>query len=405
MSNQLQINRYTPLHSKRSGYRETSDPVWYNPETKIFAVGEYSEIEPKWDNWIMNVKEYALRQKQIKSAGVDNDPMGSKLAGLNPNLYGIANELMEAVDAATAAGVRDYTKFIKSASVKSAAILKREDFTALKTIMPQTKILTVTPQQHIIRDMINVSNQGEFLTKIYSFDGPWDMWQENLAEMSVPDITGFPSFQSETVGMERLGLHYAFSEEFLSETFDFNIKDFVIKNIAGQIDIVENKKIADVLNAATLTGYGQWEAKTGTISTRNPGDDINAEADKLFNTNKSNGMKILTNRHAFNVFKANTWINNYGTVSFKPFNYTYGNDRYTDIQGFPGLEWGVDSFITATKFILFDPTAIFAAQMPTRTVNYKDPYETHEGTIIRKNFIVKNMDTSRTLGGSGITAS
>ena len=82
--------------------------------------------------------------------------------------------------------------------------------------------------------------------------------------------------------------------------------------------------------------------KTGTVSTRNPAEDINAEADKLFNTNKMQSMKILTNRTAFNIFKNNTWINNYGTVSFKPYNYTYGNDRYTDIQGFPGLEWGVD---------------------------------------------------------------
>lgn len=402
---QLQINRYTPLHSKNPGFRETSEPVWYNPETKIFAVGEYSEIEPKWDNWVMNVREYALRQKQIKSAGVDSDPMGTKLAGLNPNLYGVAHELMDAVDAAAAAGVKDYTKFIKSASVKSAAILKREDFTSLKTIMPQTKIIAATPQQHILKDMISVSNQGEFLTKIYSFDGPFDMWQENLAEMSVPDITGYPSFTPQTIGMERLGLHYAFSEEFLAESFDFNIKDFVLKNIAGQIDIVLNKKIADVLNAATFTGYSDWAPKTGTISTNNPADAINAEADKLFNTNKMQSMKILTNRNVFNTFKNNTWINNYGTISFKPFNYTYGNDRYTDIQGFPGLEWGVDSFVSATKFIVFDPSSIFAAQMPTRTVNYKDQYETHEGTIIRQNFVVKNIDSSRLLGGSGVTAS
>jgi hypothetical protein len=399
----LLINRYTPMHSKSPGYRETSEPVWYNPQTKVFAVGEYSEIEPKWHNWVMNVREYALRQKQVKSAGVDSDPMGTKLAGLNPNFYSLAHELMEAVDKANAAGEKDYSKYIQSASIKSAAILRREDFTALKTIMPQTKIIAVTPQQHVLKDLITIDNSGEFLTKIYSWDGPFDMWQENLAEMSVPDITGYPSFTSQTVGMERLGLHYAMSNEFIAEQFDFNIKDFVVKNIAGQIDIVINKKIADVLNASTFTGYGDWSAKTGTTSTRDPAADINAEADKLFNTNKSQGMKIVTNRAAFNIFKQNTWINNYGTVSFKPFNYTYGNDRYTDITGFPGLEWTVDSFISNQKFILFDPTAIYAAQMPTRTVDYKDQFETHQGTIIRQNFVVKNIDSSRTLGGSGIT--
>jgi len=384
------------------GYTEVGPPVWYDPSSGIFSVGEYSEIEPKWDNWYWNTKEYARVNKAVKSAsaaGQNVDLEGAALAGINPNLYGFAQELIEAVDKARALNVKDYTKFLKS-----GAILKREDFTALKTIMPQTKIIASKPRKHILKDIIRIDNAGEFLTKIYTFDGPYDVVQENLAELNVPDITGFPSFTPQTIPMERYGIHYAFSEEFIAEQFDFNIKQFVIDNVAGQMDIVQNKKIADVLNtSSTFTAYGDWAAKTGNISTRNPGDDINAEAEKIFQTERNEGLTLVTNRVAYNTFITNSWVSGYGTPTYKQNTYSFGNAIYNNIPMFTGLDWAVDTFITGTKFIAFDPAAIYAAQMPQRIVDYKNTYQTFQGTIIRSNFIVKPIDTTRLLGGSGIT--
>lgn len=399
MSQVQTIRRATPLHSKIPGYQEISDPLYYDHAKRVFTLGERAEYEPLTYNWIWDLNPWIQRRKAIKSAGVDSDPLGTELEGINPNFYELGHEVMDAVLKARQSGEQDYTKFIKN-----AAILKREDFTALKTVVAQTRILASKPKSHILLDLINIENVSEFQTKIYSFDGPWDMVQENLPELNVPFITGYPSFSSQTFGMERYGLHYAMSEEFISETYDFNIRQFVIDNVAGQFRLVFTKKFADLLNTtAVFTGYGSWTTKTANISDNNPADHINAEATKLDNNLRNEGMVMASNRKVFNAYLNNYFTSGYGTPQYKQPGYTFGNAIMTNIAQFQGLDWGIDSFVVDNKFILFDPNTFLAQQMPDRIVNYKSPYQTHSGTIVRKNFIVKTIDSTRVLGGSGIT--
>jgi hypothetical protein len=342
---------------------------------------------------------YIERKRAIKQAGVDSDPIGTALTGVNPQLYAKAQEILETVDRATAARSKDYMKF-----VKQGAILKREDFQQFKTVVAQTKILAVKQKRHALLDLINVENVTEFNTKVYSFDGPWDMVQENLPELNVPFITGYPSFTSQTYGMERFGIHYAMSEEFVAEEFDFNIKQFVIDNVAGQFNIVMTKKLADILNTkATFTPYGSWTTKTANISDNNPVSAINSEATKLDSHPRSESMVLVSNRKVYNAYLENYFTSGYGTPNYKAPGYTFGNGVYSGIAQFTGLDWGVDSFTIDNKFILFDPVTILAQQMPDRIVDYKSPYGTHVGTIIRKNFIVQSTDDTRILGGSAIT--
>lgn len=394
------IHRYTKPYSKMPGYQEVSPPIWYDPHNKIFALGEFSEIEPDWSNWYWNIGEQARVQKAIKSAGIqDTDPIGTQLAGVNPQYYSKAQEFLDIVSDAKRSGIQNLNN-----AVKSAAILKREDFTAFKTILPQTKIIAAHPRRHILLDMLTVDNSPDFLTKIYTFDGPYDVVQENLTELNVPDITGFPGFTPQLIPMERYGIHYAFSEEFIAEQFDFNIKDFVLNNIAGQMDIVFNKKVADLLNnTSTFTAYGDWTAKTGNVSTRDPAQDINSEAEKIFQTERNEGTVIASNRHTFNAYISSTWNSGFGTPSYKTYDYTLGNVIATSVARFPAMNWGIDSFIATGKFCAFDPAAIYAARMPQRIVDYKAQYQTHIGTIIRQNFIVKPLDSIRILGGSGVS--
>lgn len=394
------IKKLTLPYSKTlPGYQEVSDPVYYDPANKVFSVGEYAEFEPMSDNWYWNLNEWKQRQLAIKSAGVDNDEIGTSLAGVNPQLYGKAHEVLETVDVALRNNSRDYTKFIKS-----GAILKREDFSAFKTIVAQTKILAVKPRKHILLDLINIDNVSDFQTKLYSFDGPWDMVQENLPEMNVPFITGYPSFTPQTIPMERYGMHYAFSEEFVSEQFDFDIKKFVVDNVAGQLELVFSKKVADVLNnSSTFSAYGDWTAKTANISNRNPAEDINAEATKIDNTLKNEGLTLGSNRKVYNAYLNNYFSSGYGTPQYKQPGYSFGNAVVTNIPQFVGLDWGIDSFFNDNKFVAFDPAAIYAARMPQRIVDYKSQYQTHIGTIIRQNFICRAIDTTRLLGGSAVT--
>lgn len=405
MSLQL-IRKYTPAYSKvLPGYQETSIPVHYNPADGLFAVGEDDPYTPHWDNWYWNVKQKAARISAIKSAGVqDTDPIGTALTGVNPNRYATAHFIMETLDKAAKMGIKDVNKLIRNDAIRSAAILKREDFQAFKTIVQQTKIIASKPRRHIILDMVNVETVSDYNTKIYAFDGPFDVVQENLPELNIPNITGFPDFTPLSIGMERYGIHYAFSEEFLAEQFDFNIRQFVLDNIAGQMDIVFNKKVADVLNnQSTFTAAGDWTAKTGNISNRDPAEDINTEATKIDNTEKNEGLIVGSNRKTYNAFLGNYFMNGYGTPTYKQTNYSFGNAIVTNIPRFIGLDWGIDSFFTGQKLVVFDPAALVAYEMPQRIVDYTSQYGTHRGTIIRKNMISKPIDTSRLLGASALT--
>ncbi len=397
---QQTVRKYTyPVSKMLPGYTEVSEPIYYDPLNKIFTLGERGEFDPIKDNWIWDLGAWAERQKAVKSAGIDSDPIGTALTGVNPQLYAKAYEALTAVDRALAKGSRNYMDF-----VKSGAILKREDFSAFKTVVAQTKILAVKPRRHILLDLVNVENVSEFNTKIYSFDGPWDMVQENLPEMNVPFITGYPSFTSQTIGMERYGMHWAFSEEFIAEQFDFDIKKYVIDNVAGQMDLVFNKKIADVLNnQSTFTAYGDWTAKTGNVSNRNPAEDINAEATKNDNTLKSEGLTLASNRKVYNAYLNNYFSSGYNTPQYKQPGYSYGNAVVTGIPQFVGLDWGIDSFFADNKFVAFDPAALIVQRMPQRIVDYKSQYQTHVGTIVRQNFIAKSIDNTRLLGGSAVT--
>lgn len=395
----MQLTRYTPTFSLSPGYVETSVPVHYNPADGIFAVGEDNPFTPWWDNWYWNIKDLANAKRRIKSAGIeDTDPIGTDLTGVNPQLYAQAHKIIEAKHNAKRLGV-DINKHIRS-----AAILKREDFSAFKTIVAQTKIIAAKPKRHILLDMVNVDTVSDYNTKLYTFDGPYDMVQENLPELNVPNITGFPDFTPLSIGMERYGIHYAFSEEFLAEQFDFDIKKFVINNLTGQFDIVFNKKLADTLNTqSTFTAAGDWTAKTGNISNRDPHPDIYGELNKLDLTDKSEGWIVGSNMNTWNAFQANYFQNGYGTPTYKAAEYRFGNVIFNNIGRFPGLDWGVDSYFAAQKMVAFDPAALYVAQMPERIVDYKAPYGTHQGTIIRKNFINKVIDATRLLGLSGLT--
>lgn len=395
------VRRYTPLHSADPSFKEIGDPIYYDWETKTFFYGE--TLDGKMDTTypLWNIEELALAKQRIKSAAVeDTDPIGTELTGVNQGLYPKAQEVLYQIKQLQSQGVKgSYNE-----RIKNAAILKREDFTALKTILPQTRIIAAKPRKHALLDIFTIDNTPDFLTKIYSWDGPFDMVQENLAELNIPKVTGFPSFTPITIPMQRNAIHYAFSEEFLSETFDFNVQKFMVDNVSGQMDIVFNKKIADMLNNdLTYTAYGDWTAKTGNYSNRDPAADLAAEAEKIWKTEKNEGIVVASSRKTFNAYQGNTNNNNFGTPNFTPQEYSFGNGRFTGIPRQPGLEWYVDTFMTEAKLAVIDPSAVYVGRMPQRIVDYQSQYGTHRGTIIRQNFISQIIDQSRMLGASGIT--
>jgi hypothetical protein len=207
------------------------------------------------------------------------------------------------------------------------------------------------------------------------------------------------------VSLKRYMTHQRFSEEFLSESYDVDIKGAVLDNMVGQMELVKNKKIADVLNAATFTAGSSWTAATSGVSDNDPAVNLDTEITKLINTNKGSGKwTVGSNLTTWRAFENNTYNTLKGTANFEQVDYSYGNSQYSNIKRFPGLRWVVDSFLSSQKAVVFDPEAIVFLQGPTRTVNYQSQYQDYQGTITKEFFVVKTIDADRVLGVSGVTA-
>jgi hypothetical protein len=399
MTNQL-FKRYTPSYSTFiKGYKEEGDAYWYNPEEQAIYVGEDSNQNPTWDEQKWDVAEYISKQN-LKKEGRYNDEVGAALAGVNPNDYGKAQEFLGIVDQVKADGsTKNLDKYIRS-----AAILTREDFLSFKTVRAQAKIIKTTVQKHALLGIIPQQNTSDFTTKIFTQGAPYDVVSEDVPELFVPD-DGYMNFTSQTVNLKRYMTHQRFSEEFLSESYDVDIRGAVLENMVGQIDLVKNKKIADVLNAATYTSGNSWTAETGGVSDNDPGVDIDTEITKLINTNKGSGNWVIgSNLTTWRAFENNTFNTLKGTANYEQVNYSYGNSQYSSIKRFPGLRWVVDSFLAKQKATIFDPEAVLFLNGPTRTVNYTSQYQDYRGTITKVFFVVKAIDTDRILGVSGVTA-
>jgi hypothetical protein len=399
MTNQL-IKRYTPAYSTFiKGYEEVGDAYWYNPEDQAIYVGEDSNKNPTWGTQKWDVAEYIAKQKAHKE-GRYNDELGAALAGVNPQDYGKAQEFLAIQEKINEDGS---TKNLDN-YIRSAAILTREDFLSFKTIKAQAKIIKTTVEKHALLGIIPTQNVSDFTTKIFTQGTPFDVVSEDVPELFVPD-DGYMNFTSQNVSLKRYMTHQRFSEEFLSESYDVDIKGAVLENMVGQMELVKNKKIADVLNAATYTAGSSWTAATAGVSDNDPAVNIDTEITKLRNTNKGSGNWVLgSNLTTWRAFENNTYNTLKGTANFEQVDYSYGNSQYSNIKRFPGLKWVVDSFLSAQKVVVFDPSAIVFLQGPTRTVNYQSQYQDYQGTITKEFFVVKTIDADRLLGISGVTA-
>lgn len=391
------IKRYTPQYAQViPGFRQIGDSVYHDPVTNSLYTGEDEYGDPTWDTHRWNLTEYSLKQASLKD-GDYNDDIGAALAGVNQNDYQKAAEYLAIETRMIIDGATKADNYLKQ-----AAILQRDDFTQYKTIKSMGKVIAATPRKHALLGLVPVRNTTELEEKLWMWDGPFDVVNENIPELNIP-WTGTTGFTSQQVQLTRYGTHMAFSEEFLGETYDVDIKGAITNNMSGQIDVVKNKKIADVLNAATLTSYGDWSAKTSNVSARDPGPDINAEATKIFGTDKDSGRYIMaTSRAVKQAYDANSFNNGYGTLQFKPETFGYGNQLFSGFTRFDDIRWAVDSFITNKRFVLFDPDAILFLQGPSKTINYTGQYQDHRGTIFKTFFSVKTLDSDRVLGGSAV---
>lgn len=382
--------------------QEVGERIWYNPEDGCAYIGT-SNGQPTWGYQVRDINAYK-EAKSAFAAKKETDPFKHALAGIPEELHEPMKKYFSIFKAARQQNFRDIDKFVEN-HVFGAAILRREDFSTLHSLKISSKILGATPKKHIVMDLVTVENTQDFATKIYTAGNYYDIVFQNLPELGIPPVFGFPGFTSQTYGLERMGWNQAYSEEFLMETYDVNIKDWVEKNAAIQFDIVKNKKMADIINAASTTaGSGLWTAKTGLYNDIDPAIDIDNLMNAYQGTDQWEGGLFMSNRTVYNAYFRNTNISKYTTPNFTTTPYSYGNVIKDGIPEFEGLKWGIDSFFAAQKLFSMDPAAAVAINGPTFTVQYRSPMQDYRGTMNKIFFKGVVLDSAALKAKSGLTA-
>lgn len=393
--------RYTPLYSNILNIGEVGERIWHNPEDNCLYLGT-SNGQPTYGYKVRDLNQYVETRTNFK-AGKETDAFKVMLAGIPEEMHEQMKKYYSLFKAARQQNFRDIDKFVEN-HVFGAAILRREDFSTLHSMKISSKILGATPKKHIVMDLVTVENTSDFATKIYTAGNYYDIVFQNLPELGIPPVFGFPGFTSQTYGLERMGWNQAYSEEFLMETYDVNIKDWVEKNASIQFDIVKNKKMADIINAASTTAGSLWTAKTGLYHDNDPAVDIDAVMNAYQGTDQWEGGLFASNRTVYNAYFRNTNISKYTTPNFTTTPYSYGNVIKGGVPEFEGLRWGIDSFFTAQKLFAIDPAAVVAINGPTFTVQYRSPMQDYRGTMNKIFFKGVVLDAAALKAKSGLTS-
>lgn len=380
---------------------EVGERIWNNPEDNCQYIGT-SNGQPTWGMMVRDLNQYKEASELFK-AGKETDPFKKALAGIPEELHEPMKKYYSLFKAARQQNYRDIDKFVEN-HVFGAAILRREDFSTLHSLKISSKVLGATPKKHIIMDLVTVENTSDFATKIYTAGNYYDIVFQNLPELGIPPVFGFPGFTAQTYGLERMGWNQAYSEEFLMETYDVNIKDWVEKNASIQFDTVKNKKMADIINAASTSAGALWTAKTGLYNDNDPAVDLDAVNNSFQGTDQWENSLFMSNRTVYNAFFRNTNISKYTTPNFTTTPYGYGNVVKNGIPEFEGLRWGIDSYFAAQKVFTMDPSAVVAINGPTFTVQYRSPMQDYRGTMNKIFFKGVVLDAAAIKGKSGLTA-
>lgn len=376
--------KMTAMESLSEGYKEKKDSVlWIDSKSKgIFRGEEELSVgyQPTWEEPIVNFEEYG-KQHALVESGKQSDMKGD--GGWNNQWYPKA---MEVIGAWKRGGKRAVNKLAESGMLTGA------DFAAVKSALVALKTTTTPLRNHILLEMVTRMQSDRLDLKISDFTA-YDGINEELGVWTIP-LSGKGGFTSQTLSQKKYGWHLQWSEDFTMQVYDVDVMSYHVNAMRGQMETVMNKKVAAMFNALSATVQASWTGFSGGLSTRNAKLDLRAIAAVVENSMRGSPRYILSNRAVYDAYQTNTTVQPGGFGALAGVRYTFGNGIVEDIGGFSNMRWGLDDLITADRYTVYDPIGVVFVDGPQRTAQYEDTRTGIRGTIFKRWFGQKIIDTT-----------
>lgn len=378
--------KYTEMESLSDGYTENKDSVlWINDVDKTITRGEERMsvgYKPTFKETLVNYGEYN-RQKQLMKEGKITDYKGT--AGINPQWY---DDFVMVQDAYNTKGKRGVVELGESGMLTGA------DFAAVKSAVVALKTTSTPIRNHVLTDpsMVTVINSDRLDLRIDDYVG-YDAINEELGVWNIP-LSGKGGFTSQTLSQKKYGWHLQWSEDFTMQVYDIDVMQYHVNALRGQMETVMAKKVAAQFNALSATAQASWSAFSGGLSTRNAKIDVKNIAAVVESSLRGSPSRIVSNRAVYDAYQTNTSVAMGGLGAFAGVNYSFGNAIVTGIGGFDSIRWGIDDLITTDRYTVYDPIGIVFINGPQRTAQYEDTRTGIRGTIFKRWFVSKIIDTA-----------
>ncbi|WP_411753308.1 hypothetical protein [Serratia sp. (in: enterobacteria)] len=378
--------KYTPMDSLSETYKETPESVlWISEVDKTITKGEEQlsvGYKPTFKEVIVNYGEYN-RQKQLLKEGKITDYKGT--AGVHPQWY---DDFVMVQNAWNTKGKQGVVELGESGMLTGA------DFATVKSAVVALKTTSTPIRNHILTDpsMVTRIQSDRLDLKIDDYVG-YDAINEELGVWNIP-VSGKGGFTSQTVSQKKYGWHLQWSEDFTMQVYDIDVMQYHVNALKGQMETVMAKKVAAQFNALSATTLASWSAFTAGLSNRNAKIDVKNIAKVVDSSLRGSPQRIVSNRDVYDVFQSNTAVAPGGVGSQAGVNYSFGNALIRGVGGFDSIIWGVDDLITTDRFTVYDPLGIIFVDGPQRTAQYEDTRQGIRGTIFKRWFVSKIVDTS-----------
>lgn len=381
--------KMTEMESLSDGYKEKPNTaLWISSVQKLIARGERElsvGYEPTWEQPIVNYEEF---EKQSVGTLGESGKIYKKdftgLGGWSSEMYAPAMEVLDA-----------WEKGGKNAvmALGESGMLTGADFATVKSAIVALKT-TVTPRRdHIILDLVTRMNTDKLDLRIDDYVG-YDAINEEIGVWSIP-VSGKGGFTSQSIKQKKYGWHLQWSEDFTMQVYDIDVMQYHVNNMRGQMELTMNKKAVAPINALAGTAQaGNWLSFTSGLSDTNAKLQLKSVAKVVDSALRGSPKVILSNRDVYDAYQANTSVQPGGVGSYSGVSFGFGNEIIGDVGGFSSVRWGVDDLVTNDEFTAYDPKGILFVDGPQRTAQYEDTRTGIKGTIFKRWFVCKIIDTT-----------
>lgn len=398
---QIQTPQMIEGVSRKSGYRETSEGLWYLANSDRFVYGEDKNSNPMQP---IPLKGSALTQvydnKRATEVNEDKNASADKKFWAGWEKGEMAEAMKEYLG-------EKYKAKKEGREANFAEIITASQFSAIKSVPRLVVYINAERHDHNLLSTIHVETTDDFNgIRILDIADIGDDILQEQGEFTIPrDIPGI-EMTEQNINTKRWAFRTAFSYEIGMIRVDVaNIDSLLLRLLANKIDLKRQKDVAAAINAVGNSGsQANWTTLSATDHFVNRAVDDITEALKII-ANKKLGV-----RAQYIAMHPDVWTALYNNVSFlsppgvqlyppRPY-----EEIYSDSITIPAFPQRIirDDLLTNNRFWVYHPDAIWQLYGGIRTVTFENRETGYYGTNVRTYFNTVTVKPDLINGGTGI---